>query len=145
MAGRRRDFRGRCADDLVRARVQKRGNRRESVPALDVARHLRAQRYDVDEAGSVEEATTALEGGLRPDVVLLDLNLPGDTGWGLLRDLWLAGAGSPPVVITSATAVNPKQLAQFGCAGYLAKPFPLETLVAALERVLTSDAKEEQA
>jgi CheY-like chemotaxis protein len=112
---------------------------------LIVARHLRAQRYDVDEAGSVEEATTALEGGLRPDVVLLDLNLPGDTGWGLLRDLWLAGAGSPPVVITSATAVNPKQLAQFGCAGYLAKPFPLETLVAALERVLTSDAKEEQA
>jgi DNA-binding response OmpR family regulator len=106
-----------------------------------VARHLRAQRYAVDEAASAEEATTALEGGLRPDAVLLDLNLPGDTGWDLLRGRGLAEAGSPPVIITSATTVSPKRLAEFGCVGYLPKPFPLETLVATLERVLdpTSD------
>ena len=64
-----------------------------------------------------------------PALVLLDLNLPGDTGWDLLRGPALAAAGSPPVVITSATTVSPTPLAEFGVAGYLPKPFPLETLV----------------
>jgi two-component system NtrC family response regulator len=102
---------------------------------LIVARHLRAQGYQVDEASSAEGAVTAIEDGLRPLVVLLDLNLPGDTGWDLLRGPALEVAGSPPVIITSATTVSPKLLAKFGCAGYLPKPFPLETLVATLERL----------
>lgn len=103
-----------------------------------VSRHLRAQGYAVDEAPSAEDAAMALEGGLRPGIVLLDLNLPGDTGWDLLRQPALAAAGSPPVVITSATTVSPRRLAEFGCAGYLPKPFPLETLVSTLERLLNA-------
>ena len=46
-----------------------------------LARHLRAHGYDVDEAGSAEEAAAILAEGLRPDMVLLDINLPGDSGW----------------------------------------------------------------
>jgi DNA-binding response OmpR family regulator len=103
-----------------------------------VSRHLRAQGYDVEEASSAEGAAGAIEDGLRPGVVILDLNLPGDTGWDLLRGPALAAAGSPPVVIASATTVSPKRLAEFGVAGYLPKPFPLETLVATLERVLNT-------
>jgi DNA-binding response OmpR family regulator len=120
------------------------GNRRVLIVEDDeglrqiVSRHLRAQGYEVDEASSAEGAATAIEDGLRPEVVLLDLNLPGDTGWDLLRGPALATAGSPPVIITSATTVSPKRLAEFGCAGYLPKPFPLETLVATLERVLST-------
>jgi len=110
-----------------------------------VSRHLRGRGYRVDEAASAEAAGTAIADGLRPDVVLLDLNLPGDTGWDLLRGPALAAAGSPPVVITSATAVSPKRLAEFLCAGYLPKPFPLETLVATLERLLDPDKEKEQA
>jgi DNA-binding response OmpR family regulator len=103
-----------------------------------VARHLRAKAYEVDEASSAEAATRALEDGLRPDVVVLDLNLPGDTGWDLLRGIALTAAGSPPVIIASATTVSPRRLAEFGVAGYLPKPFPLETLVATLERVMNT-------
>jgi len=103
-----------------------------------VSRHLRAQGYQVDEASSAEGAARAIDNGLRPGVVILDLNLPGDTGWDLLRGPALAVAGSPPVIITSATTVSPKRLAEFACAGYLPKPFPLETLVATLERVLNT-------
>jgi DNA-binding response OmpR family regulator len=101
-----------------------------------VSQYLRAQGHEVDEAASAEVAVDALAGGLRPGVVILDLNLPGDTGWDLLRGPALAGAGSPPVIITSATTVSPRRLAEFGCAGYLPKPFPLETLVATVERLL---------
>jgi DNA-binding response OmpR family regulator len=109
-----------------------------------VSRHLRAQGYEVDEASSAEGAASAIDDGLRPDVVILDLNLPGDTGWDLLRGQAIAAAGSPPVIITSATTVSPKRLAEFGCAGYLPKPFPLETLVATLERVLSPEEQNER-
>jgi two-component system OmpR family response regulator len=103
-----------------------------------VARHLRSLGHDVAEAPSAEEAVRLLGAGLRPGIVILDLNLPGDTGWDLLRDPALAAAGSPPVIITSATTVSPTRLAEFGCAGYLPKPFPLDTLVASIERLLRS-------
>ena len=106
-----------------------------------IARHLRHLGYPVEEAASAEEATRLLSTGLRPSLVMLDLNLPGDTGWDLLRRPDLASAGSPPVIITSATTVSPRRLAEFGCAGYLPKPFPLETLVATIDRVLHSEAQ----
>ena len=73
-------------------------------------------------------------------MVLLDLNLPGDTGWDFLRGPALAAAGSPPVLITSATTVSPRRLAEFRVAGYLPKPFALETLVATVERLLHKEA-----
>jgi DNA-binding response OmpR family regulator len=105
-----------------------------------VSRHLRGKGFVVDEAASAEGAAAALDEGLKPGIVLLDLNLPGGTGWDLLRQPALMAAGSPPVVITSATTVSPRRLAEFGCAGYLPKPFPLETLVATLERLLDTEA-----
>jgi CheY-like chemotaxis protein len=100
-----------------------------------LARHLRGEGYRVEEAGSAEDASAALARGPRPAVVLLDLNLPGDTGWDLLRGPALVEAGSPPIVITSATTVSPRLLAEFDVAGYLPKPFPLETLVSTIERL----------
>ena len=103
-----------------------------------VARHLRAHGYQVEEAESAEDALRQVDAGFQPGVVLLDLNLPGQTGWDLLRGPQLARAGSPPVVITSATTVSPKRLAEFHVSGYLPKPFPLETLIATVER-LTSE------
>jgi len=100
-----------------------------------LARHLRSRGLDVEEAESAEAAAEALRSGVRPDLVLLDLNLPGDTGWDLLRGDAFAAAGSPPVVIASATTVSPRRLAEMGVAGYLPKPFPFETLVTTVERI----------
>jgi DNA-binding response OmpR family regulator len=106
---------------------------------LIVARHLRSHGFSVEEATSMEDAIARLAEGCRPSLVLLDLNLPGGTGWELLRGSALAQAGAPPVVITSATTVSPKRLAEFQVAGYLPKPFPLETLVATVERVISEE------
>jgi DNA-binding response OmpR family regulator len=105
-----------------------------------LARHLRAHGYDVDEAASAEEAVTILAEGVRPAVVLLDINLPGDNGWDLLRGPSLPAAGSPPVVVASALTISPRRLAEFGVAGYLPKPFPLETLTATIERLVGARA-----
>ena len=109
-----------------------------------VARHLRGQGYVVEDVPSVEDAERLLAGGLRPSLVLLDLNLPGDTGWDLLRGTALESAGSPPVVIATATTVNPKRLTEFQVAGYLPKPFPLDTLVDTVERLLQKEVANQQ-
>ena len=101
-----------------------------------LAHHLRAYAYRVVEADSAEGALEALHGGLGPDLLILDINLPGETGWALLRDPALAAAGNPPVIVATATAINPRRLREFNVAGYLPKPFALDTLVSTIERLV---------
>jgi DNA-binding response OmpR family regulator len=91
----------------------------------------------VVQVDSTEDAAARLRAGLRPVIVLLDINLPGETGWSLLRGGDLLRAGSPPVVVTSATTISPRRLREYGVAGYLPKPFPLETLRSTVDRLLT--------
>jgi two-component system, OmpR family, response regulator len=102
--------------------------------AAAVAKHLSARGHDVLVSGSAEEAAAAIASGFRPTIVLLDINLPGDSGWGFLRGGTLAAAGAPPVYVVSATAVAPSRLREFQCAGYLPKPFAVSTLVEIVER-----------
>jgi len=103
-----------------------------------LARHLRAVGHEVIEVDTAEDAAARLRTGLRPAIVLLDINLPGETGWSLLRGPHVAAAGSPPVVVTSATAISPRRLREYEIAGYLPKPFPLETLRATIDRLLAA-------
>jgi DNA-binding response OmpR family regulator len=107
-----------------------------------IARHLRMRGYVVHEADTAEAARALLAGGLRPSLVLLDLNLPGDTGWELIRERPLSDDTGPPVVIVSAIPVSNRQLREHRVTGYLPKPFRLETLVATVERLLTTPEPE---
>jgi DNA-binding response OmpR family regulator len=100
-----------------------------------VARHLEARSHPVALAPTAADALEALRGGLRPSLVLLDLNLPDGTGWGLLRGDELREAGNPPVVIITAITVSASRLREFGVAGYLPKPFAFQTLLSTVERL----------
>jgi two-component system, OmpR family, response regulator len=99
--------------------------------------HLRARGYHVSVAPTAEAAQDALAGGDQPDLLVLDINLPGETGWSLLRSDAFAAAGRPPVIVASAMSVSPARLREFGVAGYLPKPFALDTLRSTIERLLT--------
>ena len=99
-----------------------------------VVRHLIARGHDARSASSAEEAVDLMAGGFRPTVVLLDINLPGASGWDLLRSGALRAAGSPPVYVVSATSVPPARLREFSVAGFLPKPFALPTLIEVVER-----------
>ena len=101
--------------------------------------HLGARGYRVTVAPTAEVATTLLSETLRPDIVVLDINLPGDTGWSVVRSEALIHAGDPPVVVASAMSVSPVRLREYGVAGYLPKPFALETLTTTIDRLLTPE------
>ena len=100
-----------------------------------VAVQLRAKGWEVQEAGSAEAAVDVLATGPRPGLVLLDVNLPAGTGWDVLRAPAYAAAGAPPVLVASAVTVSPRRLAEFGCVGYLPKPFAMETLLETVARL----------
>ncbi len=110
----------------------------ESLAGL-LAAHLRSRGYIVTVAPSAEAAEVALASGLRPGLVLLDINLPGETGWSVLRSEAFAAAGRPPVVVASAMAISPARLRELDVAGYLPKPFALDTLRSTLDRLLTKE------
>lgn len=99
-----------------------------------VARHLIAHGWPTDVVRSTEEAERRLATGIRPSLLLLDINLPGETGWALLRGRAYAEAGRPRVVVVSATRISSSRLREFGIAGYLPKPFAMETLLETVRR-----------
>ena len=101
--------------------------------------HLRARDYTVTVAPTAEVAQSLLATRPRPDLILLDINLPGETGWSVLRSAAFDAAGRPPVVVASAMAVSPTRLREFDVAGYLPKPFAMDTLRSTLDRLLTKE------
>ncbi|MFN8515929.1 MAG: response regulator [Chloroflexia bacterium] len=64
----------------------------------------------------------------RPDLLLLDINLPDRTGWDVLRELRERGVVVPTVIV-SAVRVSQSRLDEFRPLAYLPKPFPLEALL----------------
>jgi DNA-binding response OmpR family regulator len=81
----------------------------------------------VDEAATAAEAIRAIAAE-RPDLLLLDINLPDQTGWDVLRELKRRGT-SVPTIVVSAVRVNQSRLDEFQPLAYLPKPFPIEALL----------------
>ncbi len=105
-----------------------------------LAHDLEAHGYRVTTVGSLEDAERELRSGLSPALVLLDINLPGDSGWGLLRGGLLSTGPPVQVLVMSAMPISPVRLREFGVAGYLPKPFPLATLVSTVDRLLQKES-----
>ena len=91
-----------------------------------LARALRRDSYEVREA---HEPDAALEEARRfsPDVVLLDVNLPGKSGLELLQAMQEEGIGAVTIMLTAddsaETAVKAMKL---GASDYVTKPFNVE-------------------
>jgi CheY-like chemotaxis protein len=93
--------------------------------------------YSFAEAGDVAEAIELVE-SIRPDLVLLDVMMPGGSGLTVLEHVRKAPElKETPVVVVSAFAADRDHLAAYeaGATGFLKKPFDpdeLESLVAEL-------------
>ena len=110
-----------------------------------VLTELLRPRYDVDAVGDGETALKrAAE--LIPDLVLLDLFLPGMDGFGALTGLRRnSRTADTPVIFLSAQgdAETKSQGLSLGAADYLAKPFSEQELMARVDRTLKLTAQKE--
>src|ERR1700730_13215439 len=92
-----------------------------------IARNLSGRGLLVREVGTADEAV-AVSTAERPDLILLDINLPDRTGWDVLRELHRLGIDVPTIVV-SAVGLSQSRLEEFHPMAYLPKPFPLEALL----------------
>lgn len=94
----------------------------------------------VDEAGSFEELTALLDRESDVDLILLDLSMPGISGFSGLIYL-RAQFPAIPVVIVSASddASTIRRSMDFGASGFIPKRFGVETLREAIGKVMNGD------
>lgn len=100
--------------------------------------------YHVLEADSAAAARSAMAADL-PDLLLLDVVIPGEDGLAFLK--WLRGEGHAfPVLMVSAldTAKPAVEAMQYGAADYLVKGFELEELRARVANLLKLSALEQE-
>jgi len=109
-----------------------------------VSFHLRRDGFRVEAASDGETALSAVQSS-RPDVVLLDLMLPGLDGLEVCRRLKTgSGTSSIPVIMLTARSEDTDVVAglEMGAADYVTKPFSPRVLVARVRAVLRRGRRE---
>jgi two-component system OmpR family response regulator/two-component system copper resistance phosphate regulon response regulator CusR len=71
-----------------------------------------------------------------PDLILLDLMIPGKSGLEILSEIRAQGVKSPVIILTAMSAVQDRvEGLKLGADDYLVKPFAFDELVARIEAV----------
>ncbi|MGC1550073.1 MAG: LytTR family transcriptional regulator DNA-binding domain-containing protein [Rhodanobacter sp.] len=107
----------------------------DEILARVAIRQALASHADIDvvgECGNVDEATQAL-GALSPDLIFLDIQMPGGDGFSLLRNL--STDALPLVVFTTAFAEHALQAFDANAIDYVLKPIDQARFDQAMMRV----------
>ncbi len=106
---------------------------------LALVRALKARDYEVDTAADGEEALAVAEAS-RPDLVVLDLNLPVLDGLSVARRL--RSRSQVPILVLSVREDESDKVAalDLGADDYLTKPFGIEELMARVRALLRRSA-----
>jgi DNA-binding response OmpR family regulator len=108
----------------------------DGVIARSISMHLRHAGFDVEWAETGDRGLKKLRFE-RPDVVLVDLMLPGLDGWAFTEIARREGITVPIVVISARASEHDKVHAlEIGADDYLAKPFGMRELVARVQVAL---------
>lgn len=89
----------------------------------------------IGEAQNGEEALIMVQQH-RPDIILLDMKMPGIDGWEVIRRLKASSARSK-IIAVSALSVEPlpSRVLQMGAMGYLSKEASIEEMTGAIRKV----------
>ena len=104
-----------------------------------LARILEESNYTVHTAETAEEGVRRVLAE-RPDVLLLDVNLPDDSGWSVLRQLAAKGitCKTLPTIVISAGQPSQHRISEFRPMAFLPKPFPIDALKRLITEALAS-------
>ena len=108
----------------------------EAALRLALSDRLRSEGYEVETASDGDQGWQRVrEGGF--DLVLLDVMLPGRSGFDLCRDLRREGVATPILMLTARGEVLDRVLGlKLGADDYLVKPFETAELLARIEALL---------
>jgi DNA-binding response OmpR family regulator len=116
----------------------------EDEPSLarGVVDYLRHAGYEVRHVRRGDAALAAVR-DLRPDVVVLDIMLPGRSGLDVLRDVRAAGIAVPVVMLTAkGDIVDRVHGLELGADDYVPKPFSVHELLARVRALVRRSRRE---
>jgi DNA-binding NarL/FixJ family response regulator len=91
----------------------------------------------IDGAGSLDEVMQVLNKNKPPDLILLDLKMPGVQGFSGLSFLRAQYPGLPVIVVSANEEPSViRRAMDFGASGFIPKSSPVETMRAAVSEVL---------
>src|SRR4051812_12191600 len=94
----------------------------------------------IDEAGSFEDLTALLEQDSDVDLVLLDLSMPGISGFSGLIYLRAQYPAIPVIIVSASDDVGTiRQSLDFGASGFIPKRFGVDMLRDAIVKVMDGD------
>lgn len=108
-----------------------------------LAQYLEMEEFDVDVASSGPEALSRA-GRQAPDLVLLDIMMPGMDGFEVVEKLRQESATSQvPIILLTARGQDTDVIKgyQLGVSSYLTKPFNLDELVDTIREVFEADGR----
>jgi len=110
--------------------------------ARGLCRNLEMEGFEVSSVGSGEAALSALEGrSPAPDLLILDIMLPGIDGLEVCRRLRMSGHPIPILFLTARGSDADRVLGlRLGADDYLTKPFVVEELVLRVRGILRRTA-----
>jgi len=94
--------------------------------------------YDIVKAASGEEALAITRnGGQAPDLILMDIHLPGMDGLSVVREMKSdARTSRIPILALTAHAMrgDKDRFLEAGCDGYISKPIDVKTFISSIEQ-----------
>jgi len=94
--------------------------------------------YQVQTAADGQEALEAVGRGM-PDLILLDMKMPVMDGWEFAKEFQAKYDLRTPIVVLTAATDARKRAEEIGAAGWVGKPFELETLVEVVSQHLRAE------
>src|SRR5438128_467310 len=108
----------------------------DDQPIVDfITEALTDEGYHVRSAFSVASTLEAMAARM-PDLIIMDLHMPGKTGDAFVRDLRQDGHADVPVVLMTADSMSARALEAEGIALCLLKPFDLDDLLACVAKYI---------
>jgi CheY-like chemotaxis protein len=96
--------------------------------------------YDIVKAASGEEALAITRNGAQaPDLILMDIHLPGMDGLSVVREMKSdARTSRIPILALTAHAMrgDKDRFLEAGCDGYISKPIDVKTFISSIEQYL---------
>jgi excisionase family DNA binding protein len=97
---------------------------------------LELEGYSVLEAGNAEEGMAVLEGEQEPQLILLDVMMPGTDGWEMLQRIQERHGSTPVIMFSGQVDESTARAQERGASAFVGKPFDPQQLIEQAKQIL---------